>query len=170
MGGRSRTSIFYDAFSVSSGLDYPCSDSSREQQGESSDSSYSSLSPTSGYSSYDILDTDITTTTQERQKRSVSVPRISLLRNSQDYVTGIKPASHRLESHSSNCNIHSAEGTPKHYNTKTSDKSVPKQRRISQTSQKEFFNLRMPVLRRKVLFNHVVLLTLFVFFNSVFIN
>ena len=159
MGGRSRTSIFYDAFSVSSGLDSPCSESSREQPGESSDSSYSSLSPTSGYSSYDILDSDIPT------KRAVSVPRIS-----QDYVTGIKPASHRLESHSSNCNIHSAEGTPTHYKTRTSDKSVPKQRRISQTSQKEFFNLRMPVLRRKVIFNHFVLLTLFVFFIAVFIN
>ena len=57
LGPRSKTSLFYEAFSLSSGLDFSSSESSRGQAGDSSGSSSSSLSPTSGYSSYDILDT-----------------------------------------------------------------------------------------------------------------
>ena len=49
--------MFYEAFSLSSGLDFSSSEGSRGQAGDSSDSSSSSLSPTSGYSSYDLLDT-----------------------------------------------------------------------------------------------------------------
>ena len=114
LGPRSRTSLFYDAFSLSSGLDFS-SDSSREgREGESSDSSSSSLSPTSGYSSYDLLDSvncsEVTATCEGGRtfgpKRSRSVPRIARAR-AQDYVTGIKPASHRLESHASSCSVSS---------------------------------------------------------------
>ena len=57
LGPRSKTSLFYEAFSLSSGLDFSSSESSRGRAGDSSGSSSSSLSPTSGYSSYDILDT-----------------------------------------------------------------------------------------------------------------
>ena len=66
LGPRSKTSLFYEAFSLSSGLDFSSSssDSSRGrgrgrsvgEEGDSSGSSSSSLSPTSGYSSYDLLD------------------------------------------------------------------------------------------------------------------
>lgn len=89
LGPRSRTSLFYDAFSLSSGLDFS-SDSSREgREGESSDSSSSSLSPTSGYSSYDLLDSvncsEVATTCEGGRgafgpKRSRSVPRIARTR------------------------------------------------------------------------------------------
>jgi serine/threonine protein kinase len=102
LGTRSRTSLFYDAFSLSSGLDFS-SDSSREgREGDSSDSS-SSLSPTSGYSSYDLLDCPEGPVCPVPEPggpaRSRSVPRIHRgPAESQPYVTGIKPASHRLES------------------------------------------------------------------------
>ena len=88
LGPRSRTSLFYDAFSLSSGLDFS-SDSSREgREGESSDSSSSSLSPTSGYSSYDLLDSvncsEVATTCEGGRTfgptRSRSVPRIARAR------------------------------------------------------------------------------------------
>ena len=140
LGPRSRTSLFYDAFSLSSGLDFSSDSSSREgREGESSDSSSSSLSPTSGYSSYDLLDSvncsEVNPSDRGRpfgQKRSRSVPRITRARPQvimtmaakmsiflvltaqdkddkylQDYVTGIKPASHRLESHASSCSVSS---------------------------------------------------------------
>jgi len=151
LGGRSRTSIFYESFSLSSGLYFSGSDSSGEHPCDTSDSSSSSLSPTSGYSSYDILDQDIPqdrtvrNTSRgwgENHTRSVSVPRIHP-RTTQDYVTGIKPASHRIESHTSNCNVHSATSTPNHSSTKYSGNDVQKQRRSSLTNQKEFFNLRI---------------------------
>ena len=88
LGPRSRTSLFYDAFSLSSGLDFSSDSSSREgREGESSDSSSSSLSPTSGYSSYDLLDSvncsDVNPSDRGRpfgQKRSRSVPRITRAR------------------------------------------------------------------------------------------
>ena len=106
LGRRSRTSIFYEAFSLSSGLDFSGSDSSRDQPGDTSDSSTGSLSPTSGYSSYDLLDQDLPPDMENRrsavfssgresqsnsnkqdgrgqvrnQKRSVSVPRITQLK------------------------------------------------------------------------------------------
>ena len=158
MGGRSRTSIFYESFSLSSGLYFSGSDSSGEHPCDTSDSSSSSLSPTSGYSSYDLLDQDIPhdrtvrNTSRgwgENHTRSVSVPRIHP-RTTQDYVTGIKPASHRIESHSSNCNVHSPSSTPNHSSTKYSGNAVQKQRRSSLTNQKEFFNLRISGLRREV--------------------
>ena len=88
LGPRSRTSLFYDAFSLSSGLDFSSDSSSREgREGESSDSSSSSLSPTSGYSSYDLLDSvncsEVNPSDRGRpfgQKRSRSVPRITRAR------------------------------------------------------------------------------------------
>ena len=158
MGGRSRTSLFYESFSLSSGLYFSGSDSSGEHPCDTSDSSSSSLSPTSGYSSYDLLDQDIPhdrtvrNTSRgwgENHTRSVSVPRIQP-RTTQDYVTGIKPASHRIESHTSNCNVHSPTSTPNHSSTKYSGNDVQKQRRSSLTNQKEFFNLRISGLRREV--------------------
>ena len=85
----------------------------------------------------------------ENHTRSVSVPRLHL-RTTQDYVTGIKPASHRIESHSSNCNVPSPTSTPNHSSTKYSGNAVQKQRRSSLTNQKEFFNLRISGLRREV--------------------
>ena len=158
MGGRSRTSIFYESFSLSSGLYFSGSDSSGEHPCDTSDSSSSSLSPTSGYSSYDLLDQDIPhdrtvrNTSRgwgENHTRSVSVPRLHP-RTTRDYVTGIKPASHRIESHSSNCNVPSPFSTPNHPSKKYSGNAVQKQRRSSLTNQKEFFNLRISGLRREV--------------------
>eukprot|EP00090_Calanus_glacialis_P012302 TRINITY_DN2079_c0_g2_i5.p1 TRINITY_DN2079_c0_g2~~TRINITY_DN2079_c0_g2_i5.p1 ORF type:complete len:1033 (+),score=228.16 TRINITY_DN2079_c0_g2_i5:42-3101(+) len=164
LGRRSRTSIFYDAFSLSSGLDFSGSDSSRDQPGDTSDSSSSSLSPTSGYSSYDLLD-QVQPAKQEsdhdiRKRRSVlflsvrnshqhdknntrsrSVPRISGFTDSQDYTTGIKPASHRLENHSSSCCVQSANATPKHstlrYKTREGEK---RKKRSLNCNQKESNN------------------------------
>lgn len=58
--------MFYEAFSLSSGLDFSSSSSDSSSrgcrgrsvgdEGDSSGASSSSLSPTSGYSSYDLLD------------------------------------------------------------------------------------------------------------------
>ena len=66
-------------------------------------------------------------------------------------MTSIKPASHRLESNSSNCNVHSAASTPKHSNAKLSVNSMQKQRKPSNQNQKDFFNLKGPQLRKKVI-------------------
>ena len=197
MGPRSKTSLFYEAFSLNSGLDFS-SDSSRDHPGDTSDSSSSSLSPTSGYSSYDLLDQvqpsyqDIDPHMSKRRsgifqsvrdshsnnnkpdnhKRSRSVPRITMLkylshisnpisnvsysRNPQDYETGIKPASHRLESHSSSCSVHSnypgsAVSTPKH---STTSNSVQKQIRSTNFRQKEYLPLEDFQTRKKVIFYH----------------
>eukprot|EP00090_Calanus_glacialis_P012301 TRINITY_DN2079_c0_g2_i4.p1 TRINITY_DN2079_c0_g2~~TRINITY_DN2079_c0_g2_i4.p1 ORF type:complete len:1008 (+),score=235.87 TRINITY_DN2079_c0_g2_i4:42-3026(+) len=162
-GQQSKSSIFYDALSLSSGLNISSSDSSRESS-DISDSSSSSIRSTSGYSSYDLLD-QVQPAKQEsdhdiRKRRSVlflsvrnshqhdknntrsrSVPRISGFTASQDYTIGIKPASHRLENHSSSCCVQSANATPKHstlrYKTREGEK---RKKRSLNCNQKESNN------------------------------
>ena len=90
---QSKSNILYDA------LSYISSDHS----GDISDSS-----PTSGYSSCDLLDSDCDRSVTGGDTRSKSVPIISRNTNTQDYTTGIKPASHRLENHSSTCSVQSS--------------------------------------------------------------
>ena len=112
---------------------------SKDQSNDTSDSGSSSISPTSGYSSYDLLDQVSQNSDQDLDKRksgiflsvrdsrqnkwkaerrasndsrSQSVPMIS--RDAQDYTTGIKPASHRLENPRSSWCVKSSESTPMH--------------------------------------------------------
>ena len=111
---------------------------SKDQASDISDSGSSSISPTSGYSSYDLLDQvqcqdsdldkrksgiylSVRDSCQNKWKaerrasndsRSQSVPMIS--RDAQDYTTGIKPASHRLENPRSSWCVKSSESTPMH--------------------------------------------------------
>ena len=173
-GLQSKSSIFYDALSLSSGLNLSSSDTSRESS-DISDSSSSSISPTSGYSSYDLLD-QVQPSEQEsdhdiRKRRSVlflsvrnshqhdknntrsrSVPRISGFTDSQDYTTGIKPASHRLENHSSSCCVQSANATPKHSTIgyKTCEGEKRKKRSLN-CNQKESNNNQGELLQQQVL-------------------
>ena len=115
---------------------------SKDQSSDISDSSSSSISPTSGYSSYDLIDQvqcrnsdqdldkrksgiclSVRDSRQNKWKaerrasndsRSQSVPMISRDENAQDYTTGIKPASHRIENPRSSWCVKSSESTPMH--------------------------------------------------------
>ena len=115
---------------------------SKDQSSDISDSGSSSISPTSGYSSYDLLDqVQYQNSDQDLDKRksgiflsvrdsrhnkckaerrasndsrSQSVPMISRDENAQDYTTGIKPASHRIENPRSSWFVKSSESTPMH--------------------------------------------------------
>ena len=166
LGPRSKTSIFFDAFSLSYGLDFSSSESCQDNPGESSDTSSSSLSPTSGYSSYDFLDQrqntyqnsdqeqskrrsgtylsihntnkPISKVLDEHQKRSRSFPRIPL-HTTQDYQTGIKPASHRVGSYSSSSIAQSANTAPKHETERSTGRI---KERTNNENVKEFFDLK----------------------------
>merc|ERR1719186_2597366 len=82
---------------------------------------------------------------------SQPISKVSYSRNPQDYETGIKPASHRLESHSSSSSVHSnypgsAVSTPKH---STASNSLQKEIRSTNCNVKEFFKLDYSQPRRK---------------------
>ena len=105
-------------------------------------------------------------------EESNSISHVSYSRNPQDYETGIKPASHRLESHSSSCSVHpnypaSAVSTPKH---STTSNSVQKQIRSTNFRQKECLPLEDFQTRKKVIFYHFFTPSLYNQIDLVFFN